>query len=115
MIERLNIYLEMLHDYVHTRDHYSFWTMEEYATLNDFDWYLSHRNHEPGEGNYHNLDAALPELAFLNELHDMCCLRGKIADGVAGIEHINTRIALLIEAIELLLKECDSRLSFPAE
>ncbi len=113
-MERLNIYLEMLHDYAHTRDHYSFWTMEEYATLNDFDWYLSHRNQEPGEGYYNKLDASLPELAFFNELHNMCCLRGKIDDGVAGIEHINTRIGLLMDAIELLLTESDSRPSFPA-
>lgn len=113
-MERLNIYLEMLHDYAHTRDHYSFWTMEENATLNDFDWYLSHRSQEPGADKFYQLDAALPELAFLNELHNMCSLRGKIQDGVAGIEHINTRIAMLIDAIELLLKESDSKPSCPA-
>ncbi|MEY3984333.1 MAG: hypothetical protein RL160_1892 [Bacteroidota bacterium] len=105
-MERLNIYLEMLHDYMHTRDHYSFWTMEEYATLNDFDWYLSHSNR-----NFHAASVVhqLPELAFLNDLYGMCSLRGSIADGVAGIEHINTRIALLVEAIELLIIESGSK------
>jgi hypothetical protein len=113
-MDRLNIYLEMLHDYVLTRDHYNFWTMEEYATLNDFDWYLTHSNREFDAEKCHNLADALPELAFLNELYGICSLRGRIEAGVTGIEHINTRILVLKEAIELLLRESGSTLSFPA-
>jgi hypothetical protein len=107
-MERMNIYLEMLHDYAYIRDHYNFWTMEEYATLNDFDWYLSHRNREYGEAKYSKMERTLPELEFLCDLHDMCSLGGTIKDGITGIEHINTRIALLMDAIELLIKAPDS-------
>lgn len=109
MMERLNIYLEMLHDYMHTRDHYSFWTMEEYATLNDFDWYLSHSKRDFHETKFKPMMQKLPQLAFLNDIYGMRNISGKIGDGVAGIEHINTRIAVLVEAIELLIKESGSK------
>ena len=103
-MERLDIYLDMLHDYMHTRDHYNFRTMHERNTGAGFSWYI-HVNVEAFRAEiYEDFGACLPELHLIVEAYNRKNNLEELPKGCEGIKIINLRIAMIKKAIELLLK-----------
>lgn len=102
-MERLDIYLDMLHDYMLTRDHYSIDTMNKLKTGDGFCWYMHKNADEFKNLIYADFKACLPEL---HEMIQIYCRKYNIKElpsGSKSLKVIRIRIILIKCAIHLML------------
>ncbi|MBU6325042.1 MAG: hypothetical protein KJS92_06090 [Bacteroidetes bacterium] len=101
-MERLDIYLDMLHDYMFTRDHYSIDTMCERDTGIGFCWYIHLNVDEFKDLIYKDFAACLPELHEMIQAYYRKFNVNELPNGSKGLKVIKMRIILIKGAIHLM-------------
>ena len=100
-MNRQDIYLQALSDYMATRDNYTVDTMVERCTGLGFCYYFQERI--GGESFYSEMDELLPEL------HKVLVSRGgQVPYSKHGLEYVERRISMLKQALAMMEQEAVS-------